>query len=331
MSSEENRSSSNLIVMCLPHADEVDKPELVDRYPTDLLLAWKTAQVSASDGATDSGFNISSTEAKQAISGSIAVVTQGGSVIVGGQGGQAIAAGGGGGGALGPGALGGRGGDGGVVGHLELAGAPGGAPGSGGGGGGSIAPHAIPAAGPKDGTLGSGYSDGYDGGDGGASYVGSADEPLVFAPGGRGGSEGVSERGRSDRLRVSTLLCADYVDVRDGLSSVVRGGYGELQLLNVPAEISLALLVIFEAGGAPEGEYTATVELLDPVLGVAGTVRFPVTVVTPGDVIRIPRLVMLDARLPVFGAYKIRVSSELAVLATLEIIARRSGEAEDRV
>lgn len=117
--------------------------------------------------------------------------------------------------------------------------------------------------------------------------------------------------------------------MRDGLSSVVRAGHGELQLLNVPADLTLALLVMFEAGGAPEGEYTTTVELLDPVHGVAGTVGFPVTVVTPGDVVRIPKLVMLRARLPVFGAYQIRVSSEVAVLATLDIIARCSGEADD--
>lgn len=329
MSSDENRSSGNLLLMCLSHADEIDRPELVDRYPTEVLLGWKTAQVNAFDGAKDSGFNISSSEAEQTISGSIAIVAQGGSVIVGGQGGQAIAAGGGGGGALGPGALGGRGGDGGVVGHIELAGAPGRAPGSGGGGGGAIAPDAIPPAGPKDGTLGSGYSDGYDGGDGGASYFGSVDDPLVFAPGGKGGSAGTGERGRSDRLRVSTLLSADYVDVRDGLSSVVRGGHGELHLLDVPVGFTLALLVIFEAGGAPEGEYTATIELLDPVHDVAGTVRFPVTVVTPGDVVRIPRLALIRARFPVFGAYQIRVSSELGVLATLDIIARRSGEEDD--
>jgi hypothetical protein len=63
--------------------------------------------------------------------------------------------------------------------------------------------------------------------------------------------------------------------------------------------------------------------------GQQATVRFPVTVVTPGDVVRIPRLALIRARFPVFGAYQIRVSSALAVLATLDIIARRSGEEDD--
>lgn len=239
-----------------------------------------------------------------------------------------MGAGGGGGGAIGTGAIGGRGGDGGAVGPIDLEGSTGDAPGSGGGGGGSIAPDAIRYAGPKDGTLGWGYSEGHDGEDGGASYFGSANAPLLYAPGGHGGLAGSDQRATSDVLSVSVLLSADYADLRDGLFTVVRGGHSEFRLLNVPTDYTFALIVVFEAGGAQTGDYTAIVEILDPVHDVAGSVRFPIVVVEAGDVVRIPRLVRLNTRLRVFGAYQVRVSSELAVLATLDLIVDRSGEGQ---
>jgi hypothetical protein len=41
MSEADNRSAANLLLMCLPHAAEIDQSGWERRFPVDLLLTWK--------------------------------------------------------------------------------------------------------------------------------------------------------------------------------------------------------------------------------------------------------------------------------------------------
>ncbi|MDG6108811.1 hypothetical protein Daura_06150 [Dactylosporangium aurantiacum] len=49
MSEDDNRAASNLLLLCMPHAWEIDN--LVDQFPADLLREWKTQQIEAADHA----------------------------------------------------------------------------------------------------------------------------------------------------------------------------------------------------------------------------------------------------------------------------------------
>ncbi len=140
-SAEENRAGANLILLCIPHAAQIDELQLVANYPADVLLQWKEEQLRpavASPGLTDAQAN----EAIRASFEGDVFDLRNAVVSLGGEGGRAIGAGGGGGGALGRGALGGPGGHGGPT-RFSTAGQAGTAPGTGGGGGGSAIPFAL--------------------------------------------------------------------------------------------------------------------------------------------------------------------------------------------
>lgn len=51
MSPAENRSSENLVVLCIVHADLVDQTKLVAQYPVEMLRKWKSAQIAAYERA----------------------------------------------------------------------------------------------------------------------------------------------------------------------------------------------------------------------------------------------------------------------------------------
>jgi len=143
MSEADNRSAANLLVMCLPHAAEIDEPGWERRFPADLLLTRKADQVAAYDAAVGGGWQLTDEEVDEVLQASAidsAIVLQAQNITVGGTGGSAPGASGGGGGAIGPGAVGGPGGP---VGRIDLEGASGTAPGAGGGGGAKLAPGAI--------------------------------------------------------------------------------------------------------------------------------------------------------------------------------------------
>lgn len=55
MSPAENRSSENLVVLCIVHADLVDQTKLVAQYPVELLREWKSAQIAAYERAVEAG------------------------------------------------------------------------------------------------------------------------------------------------------------------------------------------------------------------------------------------------------------------------------------
>jgi hypothetical protein len=138
MSADANRSAGNLLLLCIEHADEVDRRERVHLYPATLLREWKQQQLAFFDTARN-GWDITEREAEEVIreSTNLEISLQGDVINLGGTGGQAPSAGGGGGAAIGSGAHGGAGGPGGPV-RIDIKGEDGAAPGAGGGGSGYI-------------------------------------------------------------------------------------------------------------------------------------------------------------------------------------------------
>lgn len=111
---DENRSASNLLILCLEHASEIDKPHRVAAFPVELLQRWKQDQLKDFDAIGGQGWILTPEMADIALRAS-----EGGTIInesvlnFGGAGGNASGAGGGGGGAFGANARGGDGGPGG--------------------------------------------------------------------------------------------------------------------------------------------------------------------------------------------------------------------------
>jgi hypothetical protein len=323
MTSDENRSTDNLILLCVKHADEIDLPGRVETYPAKLLRQWKADQLASFDKATE-GWALTDEEAAEvvAVSTDPTVVVQGQNINVGGTGGSAAGAGGGGGGAIGPGALGGAGG---AV-HINLDGSDAVEPGSGGGGGGVIAAGASRSA-ASPATEGVGFSSGVDGEDGGDTAFGTEGNLLVTASGGRGGLAGTGVRLVSTVLRVSAVMLVNYAEQRDGLACIVGGGWQSLSLLNVPASVVFPLFILFEAGGVEVGEFTIRVDVLDPSGVRRSRISFPLTVVEAGDIVRIPRYCNLPSEVETFGVWTLAMATPHRPLAQVQLLIKRAGEA----
>lgn len=325
MNANDNRSPANLILLCLKHADEVDLPENIDRYPAELLRQWKAEQMASHDGVVE-GWDLSDEEAAEVVAASTdpSVTLQAETIFVGGIGGLAPGASGGGGGAIGPGSIGGPGGP---VGRIKLDGLPGATPGTGGGGGGVVAPDAIlPTADPAA-TEGQGFSSGTDGQDGGATTMSIDGVELVRVEGGEGGLTGTGVRRTDSRLAVSALMLVNYAEVREGLVSIVGGGWQSLSVLNLPTPVTFPVYVLFEAPGVGVGEYTTGVEVRGPEGTPRQRLSFPVTVKTAGDVVRIPRCCSLTAEIDIFGLWTLAVVTPDRELAHIDLLVKRTGQA----
>jgi hypothetical protein len=129
---EERRSFRNLILLCKPHHDLVDKRH-AENYSVADLESWKTACEGRTRGGLENLGMISEHELEDLLREAAITIVQS-TLQLGGQGGNAPGAGGGGGGVLGSG----TGGPGGPGGNIILDGAPGTAPGAGGGGAGAV-------------------------------------------------------------------------------------------------------------------------------------------------------------------------------------------------
>jgi hypothetical protein len=326
MSEAQNRASSNLLLLCLDHANEVDLPERVAAFPVALLQNWKRRQLAQHDAAV-ARFELTDEEAREVLrlSDQLTVTLQARTINVGGLGGSAPGAAGGGGGAIGPGAIGGPGGS---VGRIELDGTPGAPPGTGGGGGGVLLPGAIPHD-PADlarGGQGKGFSDGMDGVDGGDTTLSVGDTVMVRAKGGIGGRAGNGVRGETTKLAVSTLLPVTFVSIRDGFASIVDAGAQCYSVLNLDDVVQFHVFVVFEAGGVEVGDYTILAHLTSPT-GGSEQYAFPVSVTKAGDVLRIPRYLNLSFPAESFGIWRARIAHSDRDLASLEIFVTRTGEA----
>ncbi len=153
-----------------------------------------------------------------------------------------------------------------------------------------------------EGCEGRGYSDGFDGQDGQPTSIGDPTKDFfIEVPAGRGGLAGDGTRLASDALGVSLLTLANSTELRDGLLFVLGGAWQSIQILNLGDIVTLIVVIVFEAGSLETGDYTTTVSITDPAGITSATVKFAVTVEEAGDLVRIPRLVVVDVAVSAFG------------------------------
>ena len=113
MTDEDRRAFDNLVLLCLPHAEEVDLKALADRYSVETLHQWKFVQLQA---APPKPPNLPEGLLERAVvlsMGDVLMDFREATIDLGGKPATAPGAGGSGGGAIGPGARGGDGGPGG--------------------------------------------------------------------------------------------------------------------------------------------------------------------------------------------------------------------------
>ncbi|MEE4996283.1 hypothetical protein V2K22_05950 [Pseudomonas alliivorans] len=153
MTAEENRSASNLVILCVEHALEVDQPNRADFFSTLMLRDWKQKQLNEFDALGRQGWMLTPEMTAEVLTASEKGITVSNSTLhLGGLGGNGPGAGGGGGGAIGKNARAGDGGNGGDIRHkggidskdpLALALMSGQFPGAGGGGAGSDGEYSV--------------------------------------------------------------------------------------------------------------------------------------------------------------------------------------------
>jgi hypothetical protein len=322
MSPDENRSVANLLLMCIPHAYEVDDLQRVQLYPKELLHSWKEQQLAEYD-KTRSGWQLTDAEAEEVIRESYAaeVIIQGDAVNLGGQGGQAPSAGGAGGSAIGRGAIGGKGGPGGPI-TISLGGLPGAAPGAGGGAAGGIDPESpLLWRGPgRTPTVGQHEFLGTDAAGGGDTTFGPDDTSRVLrARGGPGGRAGSGVRSTSDRLTVSALVLANHVEITGTYVSLLSGGFAHYNVLNLDDQLTFVGLIIFEGGSVPEGEYAFTVQALRPDATIENSATYVFKIVKPGDILRMILQFSMSVQVKNFGMWTIVVEHEGRELTRLPV------------
>jgi hypothetical protein len=322
MSSEENRSVSNLLVMCIPHSYEVDDPQRVHLFSKKLLRSWKERQLAEYD-ETRNGWRLTDAEAEEVIRESYAaeVIIQGDTINLGGQGGQAPSAGGAGGTAIGRGAIGGRGGPGGPM-TINLGGGPGEAPGAGGGGAAGINPESeLLWRGPgRTPTVGRHEYLGMDSQGGGDTTISDAEgNVLLRAKGGQAALAGSGIRSTSDRFTVSALLLANHIEVIGAYVSLLSGGFAHYNVLNLNDQLTFVGLIVFEGGGVQEGEYAFTIQVLAPDGTIANTATPVFRVVRTGDIVRIILQFSMPAQVVTFGMWMIIALHESRVLMRLPV------------
>ena len=334
MSNDERRAFSNLILLCKPHHDLVDKRHPTEFVP-DHLLSWKVAREGNNLVIDDPTALAEDVLEEALLAGASANMTmiriEQGGLHLGGKGGNATGAGGGGGGVVGSGS-GGPGGDGSTVQladdvRIDLDGAAGASFGAGGGGGGLLDSGVlVRRAHDGEGREGRGHSEGLDGQDGQPTSFGDpTTDFFIEVPGGSGGFAGDGTRRASDVLGLSLLTLANSTELRAGLLFVLGGAWQSIQTLNLGDTLRLVVVMVFEAGSLETGDYTTTVSVTDPAGSISATVKFPVTVEESGDLVRIPRLVVVDVAVSAFGIWTVSVDSATRRMGSIHLMVKRAG------
>jgi transcriptional regulator with XRE-family HTH domain len=326
MSSEENRSVNNLLLLCIEHADEIDQPQRSSLYSVSVLHNWKREQLARVDEHA-SGYKIINSEAREVIRESASLELQLTAEVInlGGEGGNAPSSGGGGGAAIGKGAKGGKGGSGGPI-TINLRGESGRAPGAGGGGAGFIDPDSpLFWKGQGMPTFGESSFLGLDGADGGDTTISSMDDGRVLlrAKGGQGAKAGTGIRSSSDKLAVSTLMLANYIEFQGSFGYVTGTGFSYYNVLNLKDPLALNGLLTLECGGAPPGEYGLTFEAVDPEDNVMSTITFVFQIIKAGDILRMMFKFSLSVVVNQFGMWTIVARHEERELARLPIVIKQ--------
>ena len=173
-------------------------------------------------------------------------------------------------------------------------------------------------------VQGRGFAVGTDGEDGGDTVIRLGDQELR-ARGGQGGLAGSGQRRTTDALRVSSILLARYAEWSD-TAIIVGGGIVWYSVLNLPTQLNVTAFMVFEAGSVEDGEYTVSVEALNPDGELRGRVRFPLTVEAQGEVVRIARGCDVTVDIDSFGLWTVNVNTTTNELAVHPFIVKRYGE-----
>lgn len=223
MTDEDRRAFDNLILLCLPHAEEVDLAALADRYPVQTLQQWKAVQLQAAPLEPPNIPEGVLERAKVLSMGDVFMDFRDATIDLGGKAALAPGAGGSGGGAIGPGARGGDGGTGGdhhesVVTGLDVLGE-------------------IPV---EIGKPGRGGIDGLPGEAGGHTRFG-----VLVASGGGRKSHSPFPDDLHERVTtsVSSAVLANYAELSNGLCYLAGAGWSSYSVAELPAPFRGALCV----------------------------------------------------------------------------------------
>lgn len=304
MTPAENQSPANLLILCLFHADVVDKAEQVQNYPVTKLQHWKADQIAQYDRAAaegSHGWRLSDAEAVEVVEKSdhTTVNIAADTIYVGGMGGTLGGAGGGG-GVIG-GGFGGLGGK--APAKIILNGQhgqwPGGAPG---GGGVMFDPWSAILERSSRIAEGSGHAR-------------TVDDDATIPSGARG----------ADALRLSALTFANYVSHRHGLVHVIEGVWQNYSVAEIPTSVTVPLLCVFEAGRMGPGSYEATVSLRAPSGEERVSNRVEVVVEKTGSLVRIPYVTTLVTELVAddLGLWSVVVEAAGTCLGAVDLMLKQ--------
>jgi hypothetical protein len=223
MTDEDRRAFDNLVLLCLPHAEEVDLKVLADRYPADTLRQWKLVQLQAAPPAPPDLPEGLLERAVLLSMGDVLMDFREATIDLGGKPTTAPGAGGSGGGAIGPGARGGDGGPGG--GHYEF----------------TVTGAEVLGEVPIEiGHPGRHGVDGLPGEAGGHTRFGA----IVTPGGGRKTHSPFPEALREIvTTSVSSAVFANYVETKNGLSYLTGAGWCSYSLTDLPGPFRGALCV----------------------------------------------------------------------------------------
>jgi len=160
--------------------------------------------------------------------------------------------------------------------------------------------------------------------DGGDTTFGPAGgEPLVRAKGGKGGLVGAGNRSVSEKVSVSTLMLANYVEFRENIAYITGACFQLYNVLNLGDSIGFAGITVFECGGVPIGEYGFTVAALDPQNNEASSVRFAFNISQTGDILRISCKFGITVTVTAFGLWAIAVRHGDKELTRLPVVVQQ--------
>lgn len=296
MTDEDRRAFGNLVLLCLPHAEEVDLSALVDRYPPETLKAWKDVQLKSAP-ADPPSISESLLERAAILSmGDVLMNFQEATIDLGGAAALAPGAGGSGGGAIGPGARGGDGGKGGDRYEFSVTGAQ------------VLGEVAVEIG--QGGRAGVGGMPGEAGGHtrfGNVVTPGAGREthtPLPVAL-----TEVVS-------TSISSAVLTRYAEIANGLAYLSGAGWTNYAVNELPAPFSAALCVWFDlswTGAEPDTEVTLELiaELVTPIQTATFSARVeqPVPLIEPSGFVRLPFLFELSGTLHDIGLHILNVTA----------------------
>lgn len=223
MTDEDRRAYENLLLLCLPHAEEIDLQVLADRYPPEVLHQWKAAQLQAApaeppimpEGLLERAVLLSM--------GDVLMDFREANIDLGGLSAHGLGAGGSGGGAIGPAARGGDGGPGGSMNTFTVTGA-----------------QVLGEVSVEIGNSGRGGIDGMPGEAGGHTRFGT-----IVSPGGgrKTHTEFPAAFADSVQTSVSAAVLANYAELTNGLVFLAGAGWSAYRVDELPAPFTGALCV----------------------------------------------------------------------------------------